>query len=43
MRAPLTQRGNLPTENEVKNDFKVHQVDTMSMMDQLSQELGELV
>ncbi|KAL9980928.1 hypothetical protein ACROYT_G009570 [Oculina patagonica] len=40
MRAPLAQRGNLPTENEVKNDFKVHQVDTMSMMDQLSQELA---
>ena len=43
VRAPLTQRGNLPTENEVRNDFQVQQVDTMSMMDQLSRELGELV
>ena len=42
MRAPLTQRGNLPTENEVKNDLKVQQVDTMSMMDQLAQELGKM-
>ena len=38
---PLSQRGNLPTENEAKNDFQVQQLDTMSMMDQLARELGE--
>lgn len=37
---PLSQRGNLPTENEVKNDFQVQQLDTMSMMDQLARELA---
>ena len=41
--APLSQLGNLPTENEAKNDFQVQQLDTMSMMDQLTQELGEIV
>lgn len=41
--APLSQLGNLPTENEANNDFQVQQLDTMSMMDQLTQELGEIV
>lgn len=41
--APLSQLGNLPTENEANNYFQVQQLDTMSMMDQLTQELGEIV
>ena len=40
-RPPLTQQGNLFPNNEVKKDIQVKQVDKMSMMDQLAQELGE--
>lgn len=40
MRAPLTQRNNLPATNEKRNDFQVQQLDTLSMMDQLAQELA---
>lgn len=40
LRTPLTQRDNLPTGNQIKNDFQVQQLDTLSMMDQLAQELA---
>ena len=43
MRAPLTQRNNLPAANEKRNDFQVQQLDTLSMMDQLAQELGGIM
>ena len=38
---PLTQQGNLFTSSEVKKDLPVKQLDKMSMMDQLTQELGK--
>ena len=38
---PLTQQGNLFTSREVKKDLPVKQLDKMSMMDQLTQELGK--
>ena len=38
---PLTQQGNLFTSSEVKKDLPVKQLDKMSMMDQLAQELGK--
>ncbi|XP_073257810.1 phosphatase and actin regulator 1-like [Porites lutea] len=37
---PLTQQGNLFTSSEVKKDLPVKQLDKMSMMDQLAQELA---
>lgn len=43
MRTPLQQRDNLPAGNQIKNDFQVQQLDTLSMMDQLAQELGEMM
>ena len=38
---PLTQQGNLFPSSDMKKDLQVKQVDTMSMMDQLTQELGK--
>lgn len=43
LRTPLKQRDNLPAGNQIKNDFQVQQLDTLSMMDQLAQELGEMM
>ncbi|RMX48540.1 hypothetical protein pdam_00021592 [Pocillopora damicornis] len=40
LRTPLQQRDNLPAGNQIKNDFQVQQLDTLSMMDQLAQELA---
>lgn len=37
----LTQQGNLFKSSEVKKDLPVKQLDKMSMMDQLTQELGK--
>ena len=41
VRLPLTQQGNLFPNSEVRTDPQIKQVDKMSMMDQLAQELGK--